>query len=72
MTTGPAPGTKAAQFAPLPRQEEVSGAEESAPALGTLLAILAAAAAGLRAALRGGLALARIVRAGVGELRSPR
>lgn len=72
MTTGPAPGTKAAQFAPLPRQEEVSAAEESAPALGTLLAVLAAAVAGLRAALRGGLALARIVRAGVGELRSPR
>jgi hypothetical protein len=71
----PAPGAASARFAPLPRQEEVNVPED--PVAGERIlaggaAALAAAVAAARLALRGAAALLRLLRAGVGELRSPR
>jgi hypothetical protein len=67
----PAPGTKAAHFTPLPRQEEVNEADVPAGP-GVTAMLLGLLAAALRAALRGAAGLLRVVRDGVVELRSPR
>lgn len=68
---------KAAHFAPLKPQEDVTGAEPPAPsAAATALALLARAIAlavrALRLLARGAAASVRFLREGVGELRSPR
>lgn len=73
-TAAPAAGSKASAFAPLTRQEEVNDADGAAPAgliaaIGTTAGLLLAAS---RAGFRGVVALLRLLRAGVGELRSPR
>lgn len=67
-------GPKAAAFAPLPRQEEVTAATDPGQgrAVATVSVLLGFAVTVLRAALRGGASLFRLVRTGVADLRSPR